>query len=237
MSQKRRAVITGGAGAVGSALGRRLLADGFEVHALDLLDPTDAAHRHPDLYVRWHHVDVTDQTSLDEIGDLGPVDALINSAGYWPRILLEETTPEQWRRIIDINLTGTFLVTRHFVCALRQAKGCVVNVSSAVALKGEPMLGAYGAAKAGVLGLTKTFARELGPSGVRVNALAPGLLDTVGNHDLYEDNVFDFASGSSALGRRQSADDCAAAIMLLISADSAFVTGQTLVADGGVALH
>lgn len=236
-SPSPRAVITGGAGAVGAALGRRLLADGFEVHALDLLDPAEAVERHPDLGVQWHQVDVTDQASLDALGDLGPVDALVNSAGYWPRILLEETTPEQWRKVIEINMTGTFLVTRHFVGALRQVKGCVVNVSSAVALKGEPMLGAYGAAKAGVLGLTKTFARELGASGVRVNALAPGLLDTVSNHDLYADQVFDAASASSALGRRQTAEDCAAAIMLLISSDSAFVTGQTVVADGGVALH
>ncbi len=78
----------------------------------------------------------------------------------------------------------------------------MVNVSSAVALKGEPMLGAYGAAKAGVLGLTKTLARELGRDGVRVNAVAPGLLDTDGNHEIYADEAFAHAAVGSALGRR-----------------------------------
>lgn len=237
MSDQRRAVITGGAGAVGSALAERLLAEGYEVHALDRVSTTEAARRHPGLGVVWHEVDVTDEASLAATGDLGPVHALVNSAGYWPRIPLEETTAEQWRAIIEINLTGTFLVTKHFLPALRAGRGCVVNVSSAVALKGEPMLGAYGAAKAGVLGLTRTFARELGSDGIRVNALAPGLLDTTSNHDLYTDEVFDRAASGSALGLRQSAADCAAAIMLLIGPDSSFVTGQTLVADGGVAFH
>lgn len=237
MTTTSRAVITGGAGAVGTALAVRLLADGWEVHLLDLVDPVEAAKRHPDLAVDWHQVDVTSSGSLDALGDLGPIDVLVNAAGYWPRIALEDTTPEQWRTIIEVNLTGTFLVTRHFIPALRAARGCVVNVSSAVALKGEPMLGAYVAAKAGVLGLTKTLARELGRDGVRVNAVAPGLLDTEGNHDQYSDAAFTSAAANSALGRRQSAADAAGAIMLLIGTDSAFVTGQTLVADGGVALH
>jgi len=237
MTITSRAVITGGAGAVGAALAGRLLTAGWEVRSLDLLDPAQAAERHPNLAVHWHQVDVTRPETLHALGDLGSVDALVNSAGYWPRIALEDTTPQQWRAIIEVNLTGTFLVTRHFIPALRAARGCVVNVSSAVALKGEPMLGAYGAAKAGVLGLTKTLARELGRDGVRVNAVAPGLLDTDGNHEIYADEAFAHAAVGSALGRRQSAADPASAVMLLIGADSAFVTGQTLVADGGVALH
>ncbi len=183
MTITSRAVITGGAGAVGAALAGRLLTAGWEVRSLDLLDPAQAAERHPNLAVHWHQVDVTRSETLHALGDLGSMDALVNSAGYWPRIALEDTTPQQWRAIIEVNLTGTFLVTRHFIPALRAARGCVVNVSSAVALKGEPMLGAYGAAKAGVLGLTKTLARELGRDGVRVNAVAPGLLDTDGNHE------------------------------------------------------
>lgn len=229
------ALVTGGCGAVGRELVQRLVARGYEVHVADKAAEMPGLARAEG--AQGHVCDVTNEQSVGALPIEGALDVLINAAGIWPASRLESTSLDLWNRVLAVNLTGTFLVTRRFVPALRSARGIVVNIASAVALKGNVGMGAYAAAKAGVLGLTRAFARELGDAGVRVNAVAPGLLDTEANRVTLPGDAFDRALSERCLRQPQTAVDAAEAALLFLSPGAAMATGQTLVVDGGVAFH
>jgi len=231
----RVAVVTGGAGAVGRAVAERLAGSGHLVH---LVDRSDAA---ADVAAKVngiaHLVDVTDDAQVEGLAAIGPVDVLVNSVGAWPLLSVDDLVPVRWRQLLDLNLTASYVVTHALLAGLRERRGSVVNLSSGIALKGHPLLIHYAAAKAGLLGMTKALALALGPDGVRVNAVAPGLLDTEANLAIWGAEARERFRSQRALDVDLHVDDVADAVAFLASDSARTITGQTLVVDGGTVLH
>jgi 3-oxoacyl-[acyl-carrier protein] reductase len=229
------AVVTGAAGEIGRALVCALSADGYEVHAVDLAE----AVREVAAAVGGvaHVADVTDETALAPLGELPRVDVLVNGVGVWPLMTFDELTPDSWRLSTEVNLTSAYLAT--WVCrqGLRAAQGAVVNVTSAVAIKGHPQMIHYSAAKAGLIGLTRSLALALGPDGVRVNAVAPGLVNTDRNDEVWTPEHRQAFRSTRALPIDIGIQDVVDTVLHLASPKARAVTGQTLVVDGGTVLH
>lgn len=164
----------------------------------------------------------------------GRVDVLVNNAGIARDTLLLRMKSEDWQRVIDLNLTGVFLCTRAAAkIMLKQKSGRIVNIASVSGLMGNPGQANYSAAKAGVVGFTKTVAKELASRGITVNAVAPGFIATDMTHDLQADEILKFIP----LGRYGTVDEVAGLVRFL-TADpaAAYITGQTLNVDGGMVM-
>lgn len=173
----RTAIVTGGSQGIGAALIKRFREAGGTAWNFDLQPPKDDP--------RARAVDVTDgllvgKAVADVIADTGQIDILVNSAGFTGgTVRAEDLDPLQWRRIIDVNLTGVFEVSRLVVPHMRRRNfGRIVNIASLAGKDGSPMIAAYAAAKAGVIAFTKAFGKELATTGIRVNAIAPAAIDT-----------------------------------------------------------
>jgi 3-oxoacyl-[acyl-carrier protein] reductase len=168
--------------------------------------------------------------------ELGDVDVLVNNAGVTRDTLIARMTDEDWDEVIDTNLRGAFNTCRAVSRKmLRRRSGAIVNLTSVVGLHGNPGQANYAASKAGIIGLTKALARELGTRGVRVNAVAPGYIDTELTGVLPEE-VRNAILGSTPLGRLGEPEDVARAVRFLCSDESAFVTGAVLLVDGGLGM-
>jgi len=184
-------------------------------------------------------VEDVDRLMSDASASLGGIDVLANNAGIgWREPFLDVTT-EHWDRIIEVNLRGMFLVgqavARHMVA---RGGGAIVNMASTNGLAAEADFSHYNSSKGAVVQLTRTMAVELGPLGVRVNALCPGYIDTPLNHEIAAaianaSFAEDYARDAIPLGRAGGADEVAAAYAFLASDDASFVTGAMLVIDGG----
>lgn len=173
----RTAIVTGGSKGIGAATVVRLRAAGARVWNFDVDPPADDR--------QTRRVDVTNEAQIDAaVADVvaadGRIDILVNSAGYTGgTIPAEQLTAEQWRRIVDVNLTGVFLVSRRVTPHMRKHDwGRVVSIASLAGKDGSPTISAYAAAKAGVIAFTKAFGKELATTGIRVNCLAPAAIDT-----------------------------------------------------------
>ena len=168
---------------------------------------------------------------------LGPLDALVCNAGAaLPQQLLTDTTDDQWRRVFSVDLDGMFYTLRAAVPGMvRRKRGAIVTVSSMWGVTGGSCEAPYSAAKAGVIGLTKSLAKELGPSRVRVNCVAPGVVDTEMNAHLTPDDRAALAE-ETPLGRLGAPEEIAQAICFLASDRSSFITGQVLRVDGGMVI-
>ena len=168
------------------------------------------------------------------IAELGGLDIVVNNAGITRDGLLMRMSDADWSAVIDTNLSGVFNVTRAATRHLmKQRSGSIVNITSVVGLLGNAGQVNYAAAKAGVIGLTKSVARELASRGVRVNAVAPGFIETDMTASL-TDNVRTATLSQIALGRFGAADDVANAVAFLASDDARYITGTTLAVDGGM---
>jgi NAD(P)-dependent dehydrogenase (short-subunit alcohol dehydrogenase family) len=190
-----------------------------------------------------YQVDVSDSTTVDAahadvIERFGGIDVGFNNAGIIsPAKPIEDTSEDDWNRVIAVNLTGIFLCMRAQVRHMRpRGQGVIINTASAAALVGAPGTTPYTASKHGILGITRTVALELATTGVRVNAVAPGTVETPLNSVLF-DNEDPFADAlvrkGQPIGRNARPDEIADAVLWLASARSTFVTGSTLVIDGG----
>ncbi len=164
---------------------------------------------------------------------LGPVELLVNNAGVFHFVPHEETSLEIWRKTLDVNLTGAYLVTWAVKpIMIERGFGRIVNIASIAGLRPRPMSISYAASKAGLIGLTKSLAEALAPHNIRVNAVAPGLIDTEILAGVSQERI-DAIVQATPLARIGTGADVADAVLFLLSEQSNFITGQTLVVCGG----
>lgn len=172
----------------------------------------------------------------DVIDKFGHIDVLINNAGVAQQKLFTDITDSDWNTIIDVNLTGTFNCCRAVVPHMVSRKsGCIINTSSIWGITGASCEVHYSAAKAGIIGLTKALAKELGPSGIRVNCVAPGVINTRMNADLSVEDISSLAD-ETPLGRLGTADEIASTSLFLASEAAQFITGQVISPNGGIVI-
>ena len=173
------------------------------------------------------------KTVSEIIDEYGKIDCLINNAGVAKSGLLQDFSIEDYNEIFDTNVKGTFMFTKEVLPSMINSKGGkIINISSMWGQVGASCEVAYSAAKAGVIGLTKALAKELAPSGITVNAIAPGLIETNMNSNLTIEEISDFVS-TIPLGRMGNADEIASAIEFLSSDKADYITGQVLGVNGG----
>jgi 3-oxoacyl-[acyl-carrier protein] reductase len=170
---------------------------------------------------------------VEEVGEL---DILVNNAGLTRDTLLARMSDEEWRDVVETNLGGVFNTCRAAVRGMmRRRAGSIVNVSSIVGLRGNPGQTNYAASKAGIIGFTKSLARELGSRGVRANVVAPGYVATRLT-DVIADDLKEQMLAATPLGRFGDPEDVAAAVRFLSSDEASFITGEVLLVDGGLAM-
>jgi NAD(P)-dependent dehydrogenase (short-subunit alcohol dehydrogenase family) len=238
----RRVLITGGASGIGRAAGELFVKEGCRVALLDreesnVLVVASAVGAHPVIG------DVTDAIAVtkgvqDAAESLRGLDGLINAAGMAGGQRLSETDPAQWRRVLEVNLTGPLLVTQAALPFLQaNLSATIVNVASGIALRPFAGQGAYAASKAGLLAWTKVLAQELAPR-IRVNATCPGPTDTpLMRANVPEGTTFDQLQERYALQRLGKVTEQAQAILFLTGPESNFITGVSLAVDGGRTFH
>jgi NAD(P)-dependent dehydrogenase (short-subunit alcohol dehydrogenase family) len=238
----RVAVVTGAARGIGLAIARRFLADGNAVALLDIDGETlrrAEGTLEPRERVLAIECDVAEpahvQAAVERIvARFGRIDALVNNAGIAVFKPLLETTYEEWARVIAVNLTGPFLCTQ--ACApvmLKHGGGAVVNIGSISGLRASTLRVAYGTSKAGLAHLTKQQAAELGELGIRVNAVAPGPVDTAMAKQVHTPDIRADYHDAIPLNRYGTEEEIAAAVAFLCSDAASYVNGQTLAVDGG----
>jgi NAD(P)-dependent dehydrogenase (short-subunit alcohol dehydrogenase family) len=235
------AVITGGASGIGAATAKRFAAEGARVAVIDR-DPEGAEAVADEIGGKAHALDVRDGDAVEHaveqiMSAVGRIDVLVNNAGTGDLRPLHTVDDRLWHRLIDVNLTGTFNATRSVVPhMLAGGGGTIVNNASLSGLFPTRNEAPYSAAKAGVIALTKSGALEYGPT-VRVNCVAPGFVRTplTAVWDQIPDAFAPIAE-AIPLGRMAEADEIAEVILFLASDRSSYITGQTLVVDGGAML-
>lgn len=234
----RQVIVTGAARGIGARIAAAFAERGDRVGLLDREDAGAAAAALPNALALA--ADVSDEASLEAALDrFGAVpEVFVHNAGIVRFGPLLELAAADWRQVVDVNLTGCFLAVRAAARRMRaQRRGCIVNITSINGVAPGPNAGAYGATKAAVALLTQQMALEWAPDGLRVNAVAPGLIDAGMSEPIYADPAVRAArEGKVPLGRLGTADDVARVVLFLASDEAAYVTGQNLVVDGGVAM-
>ncbi len=228
----RIAVVTGAAGRIGRSLAEKLCAEGVAVALADLAadkaEAVAATLREKGGNARAYALDVQASESVKAmaeqvLADFGRVDILVNNAGVWLQSLLSETSEEQWLRMIDINLNGTFRVTRAFLPSmLKNGYGRIIQLGSIAGEVGLPCYAGYSAAKAGVIMLTKVMAMELAKKNITVNCVSPGMIGESTGTTPY-----------TWIGRWGRGEEVADLLLFLASDDASFITGVDYTIDGG----
>lgn len=242
----RKAVVTGGARGIGLAIAERFMASGAEVSLWDMdAAALDAAVKRLAPIGKAHMttVDVTDAGAVTAaanaaIGQMGKVDILVNNAGIAGASKMTwEYTPEEWRKVIDIDLNGPFLCARAVVPGMiAQKYGRIINTASIAGKEGNPNAAAYSAAKAGLIGLTKSLGKELAQAGVLVNCITPAAAKTEIFNQISEQHI-QYMLSKIPMGRFVEVNEIAALVTWLASEDCSFTTGGVFDISGGRAVY
>lgn len=235
MTQKT-ALITGGARGIGLATAELFLEEGWNVSIVDW-DSEELAKAAPDgtlaLPLDISNPQHAPQMVRETVARFGRIDALVNNAGIADFGPIEGTDFERWRRVMSVNLDGTFLVSQAAVPELKKTKGAIVNIASISGLRASTLRVAYGTSKAAVIALTEQQAAELGEFGIRSNAIAPGPVRTKLAMAVHTQDIIDAYHDALPLNRYGTERELAQAIVFLCSEKASYITGQTLAVDGG----
>ena len=242
----KNCIVTGGSKGIGRSIVELFAREGARVYYFSRSEADDSgalaeAAAAGGGWVKWMAVDVIDEAKVNEaveaiVAEVGAIDALVNNAGITRDGLVFRMSLEDWDAVIRTNLTSAFLlsraVARHMI---KRRSGSIVNLSSVVGITGNGGQTNYSASKAGVIGFTKSLAREVGTRGVRVNAIAPGFIETAMTEKI-PGEAKDKLKASIPLGRTGKPQDVAAAALFLCSDLSSYVTGEVLKVDGGMGM-
>lgn len=237
-------LITGGAGGIGRELSVCFARHGYDVAIQYNTGKERAESLTTEIAARFHvkaasfQADFTVDSSVNKMfnevaAKLGAPDVLVNNAGISEQRLFTEVSHQEWQKMLNVNLSSAFYLSQ---CAapymIKNQKGAIVNISSMWGVAGASCEVAYSAVKAGLIGMTKALARELGPSGIRVNCVAPGVIDTEMNA-MHSEDTMTLLAEETPLCRIGKPEEVATAVYFLASEEASFITGQTLCVDGG----
>ena len=236
------ALITGAGKGIGKTIALKLARSGADIAFTDLDPEIEGLSSEVEALGRkcWaYQVDVTQADLVEEmtsaiVAETGRIDILVNNAGITQDNLMLRMKPEQWSKVIDVNLNGVFLVTRSVLKTMvKQRSGKIISISSVVGFSGNPGQVNYSSTKAALIGFTKSLAREVGQRGVTVNAVAPGFIDTAMTRAL-SDSQQEAILQQIPLNRMGNPEDIAHAVEFLVSENAAYITGTILHVNGGM---
>jgi NAD(P)-dependent dehydrogenase (short-subunit alcohol dehydrogenase family) len=240
------AVVTGAAQGIGNAIARGLADEGARIVVADLQRAEEAAREFPDGV--GLDIDVADEAAVERMVEqtvdrCGGIDILINNAGLYASLAMRPFTEiplEEWRRVMDVNVASMFLTCRAIVPRMRErGGGKIVNISSGTPFRGVPLLLHYVTSKGAIVALTRALAKELGKDGIYVNCVAPGFTMSAGVQAQPEvvEKLRDVSVAARTIQRDQVPEDVVGAVVFLCTPAADFITGQTMVIDGGQYFH
>lgn len=236
------AIITGGGGDIGRAIALRFSEEGAQVLVADI--SKEAGQETVEMINNrggkavFHRTDMTKEDEVKAliekaIDTFQRIDILCNNAGVnCEEKKIPDVSLEEWQKVIDINLTGVFLGMKYAIPSMEPGSS-IVNIASIAGIKGQKLVSPYSASKSSVMTLTKTAATEFGRKNIRVNAVAPGVIDTKMVDDWRKTDKWPILSTANALRRIGKAEEVANAVLFLASDEASFITGETLIVDGG----